>query len=64
MKVIDVEHVYLGYTALCPTGTPATDRHTEIEMGAKEKRRKERQGVMMGGRGIKQAGGKVDEKKS
>lgn len=42
MKVIDVEHVYLGYAAHCPTGTPATDRHTEIEMGAKEKRRKER----------------------
>lgn len=38
MKVIDVEHVYLGYAAHCPTGTPATDRHTEIEMGAKERR--------------------------
>lgn len=40
MKVIDVEQVYLGYTARWPIGIPATDQHTEIEMGTKEERKK------------------------
>ena len=37
MKVIDVEQVYLGYAVHWPTGIPATDRHTKIEMGAEER---------------------------
>jgi len=45
MKVRDVEQVYLGYTAHWPTGIPATDQYTEIEMGA------EKRGKMEGGRG-------------
>lgn len=36
MKVIDVEQVYLGYAVHRPTGIPATDQHTEIEMRAEE----------------------------
>lgn len=47
MKVIDVEQVYLGYAVHWPTGISATDQHTEIEMGAAERReRKERKGVV------------------
>lgn len=41
MKVMDVEQVYLGYAAHRPTGIPATDQHTEIEMGAEEREGKE-----------------------
>ena len=37
MKVIDVEQVYLGYAVHWPAGIPATDQHTEIEMGAEER---------------------------
>lgn len=36
MKVTDVEQVYLGYPVHWPTGIPANDQHTEIEMGAEE----------------------------
>lgn len=39
MKVIDVEQVYLGYAVHWPTGIPAADQHTEIEMGAEESER-------------------------
>lgn len=39
MKVIDVEQVYLGYAVHWPAGIPATDQHTKIEMGAKERYR-------------------------
>lgn len=37
MKVIDLEQVYLGYAVHLPTGKPATDQYTEIEMGAAER---------------------------
>lgn len=38
MKVIDLEQVYLGYAVHWPTGIPATDQYTEIEMGAEERK--------------------------
>lgn len=41
VKVIDVEQVYLGYAVHWPTGIPATDQHTEIEMGAGERKKRE-----------------------
>lgn len=64
MKVIDVEQVYLGYTAHWSIGKLAANQHTEIEMGAKEKGKggdvrccKLR---LMGGRSILRASVKVD----
>lgn len=40
MKVTDVEQVYLGYAVHWPTGKPATDQYTEIEMGAAERKKR------------------------
>lgn len=40
MKVTDVEQVYLGYAVHRPSGIPATDQYTEIEMGAEESERR------------------------
>lgn len=64
MKVIDVEQVYLGYAVHWPTGIPAADQYTEIEMGAEESGRGGGEvgfGETEEGRWRGRTGGRVDE---
>ena len=67
MKVINVEQVYLGYDVQWPTGIPATNQHTKIEMGAMKSKREEgneKCGETKERRKRARAGGRVDEEVS